>query len=59
MSNWLGLIEFSAADLLIVAFAVQQYISVSRDLKRTREKAAQDAAEPPAVLSSSNQETSS
>ncbi len=44
MSHWLGLIEFSSADLLIVAFAVQQYISVSRDLKRTKEKAAQDSA---------------
>jgi hypothetical protein len=44
MSNWLGIIEFSSADLLVVAFAVQQYISVSRDLKRTKEKAAQDAA---------------
>jgi hypothetical protein len=59
MSNWLGIIEFSSADLLVVAFAVQQYISVSRDLKRTKEKAAQAAANPPAGLPSSNQETSS
>jgi hypothetical protein len=47
MSNWLGIIEFSSADLLVVAFAVQQYISVSRDLKRTKEKAAHDAAKAP------------
>jgi hypothetical protein len=44
VSNWLGLIEFTSADLIVVAFAIQQYISVSRDLKRTKEKAAQDAA---------------
>jgi hypothetical protein len=32
------LIEFSASDLLFVAFAVQQYVSISRDIKRTKAK---------------------
>jgi hypothetical protein len=44
VSNWLGLIEFSSADLIIVVIAIQQYFSISRDIKRTKEKAAQEEA---------------
>jgi hypothetical protein len=50
VSNWIGLIEFSASDLLFVAFAVQQYVSISRDIKRTKakEKAEAQRDVPPA-----------
>ncbi len=50
MSPKLGtLLDWSFADLAVLAIAVQQYISISRDLKRTKAKEAEEAAkaEPP------------
>jgi hypothetical protein len=38
------LLDWSFADLIFLAIAVQQYISVSRDLKRTKAKEAEEAA---------------
>ncbi len=37
-------LEWSLLDLAVVAFGVQQYISVSRDLKRSKARDAELAA---------------
>ena len=36
------LLDWSFADLIFLAIAMQQYISISRDLKRTKEKERQE-----------------
>jgi hypothetical protein len=42
------LLDWSFADLIFLGIAVQQYISISRDLKRTKAKeAAEKAANAP------------
>ncbi len=43
------LLDWSFADLIFLAIAVQQYISITRSIKRDKEKAAQksDAAGHP------------
>jgi hypothetical protein len=47
MTSHLGVfLDWSVIDLVFVAIGVQQYISVTRDLKRTR---AREAAEAQAV----------
>jgi hypothetical protein len=43
-------LDWFVLDIVVLAIALQQYISVSRDLKRSKAREAQDAAaqqEPP------------
>ncbi|HQT64867.1 MAG TPA: hypothetical protein PLT25_11635 [Acidocella sp.] len=40
-------LEWSLLDLAVVAFGVQQYISVSRDLKRSKARDTELAAKAP------------
>ncbi len=45
MTSHLGvLLDWSFADLIFLGIAVQQYISISRDLKRTKDKEAAEKA---------------
>ncbi len=45
MTSHLGvLLDWSFADLIFLGIAVQQYISISRDLKRTKAKEAAEKA---------------
>ncbi len=45
MTSHLGvLLDWSFADLIFLGIAVQQYISISRDLKRTKAREAAEKA---------------
>lgn len=45
ISRHLGvLLDWTLVDFAVLAVAIQQYVSISRDLKRTKAKLAQDAA---------------
>jgi hypothetical protein len=45
MTSHLGvLLDWSFADLIFLGIAVQQYISISRDLKRTKAREAAEQA---------------
>jgi hypothetical protein len=47
MTSHLGvLLDWTVADLAVLGIAIQQYISVSLDLKRSKAKAAAEASEP-------------
>jgi hypothetical protein len=49
------LLDWSFADLIFLGIAVQQYISISRDLKRTKAKeAAEKAANAPGAENKTN-----
>ena len=56
MTSHLGvLLDWSFADLIFLGIAVQQYISISRDLKRTKAKeAAEKAANAPGAENKTN-----
>jgi hypothetical protein len=40
-----ALLDWSFADLIFLAIAVQQYVSITRDIKRTKARAAEEAAQ--------------
>jgi hypothetical protein len=47
MTSHLGvLLDWTVADLAFLGIAIQQYISVSRDLKRTKAREAEAARSP-------------
>ena len=52
MTSHLGvLLDWSFADLIFLGIAVQQYISITRDLNRTKAKeAAEKASQNPTLL---------
>lgn len=43
--SMMTLVEWTLVDGIVLGIAVQQYISISRDLKRTKEKEAAAQAE--------------
>jgi hypothetical protein len=44
------LLDWTFADLIFVAIAVQQYISISLDLKRTKAREAEEKAKKEALF---------